>query len=196
MLADTDGEFSKGLSCTTWCRLTVGDRCCEQGLLLAWTAPAAIVGDFGSAAVEGALISRGWPILKIRRWATVGGAVAWSALLFGFACTRNLPLAAALYIAAFVVYGAHKSGYAANFLEVGGKDTATLMAMANMLGNVPIAIAPSLGLLLRRRTGSWLTFFGLHCALNLVAGLAFGRFASLKEGRALLAERRQRSKAD
>lgn len=79
--------------------------------------------------MEGALISRGWPILKIRRWATVGGAVAWSALLGGFACTRNVPLAAALYIAAFVAYGAHKSGYAANFLEVGGKDTATLMAM-------------------------------------------------------------------
>jgi MFS family permease len=34
----------------------------QTGLLLAWTAPATVLGDFGSAAVESALLARGWPV--------------------------------------------------------------------------------------------------------------------------------------
>jgi hypothetical protein len=114
-------------------------------------------------------------------------------------------------------------------LEVGGRDLPVLSAVTNTLGNTPAALAPVVGMWLRRRTGSWLPcaagagpwgstftatpkeltiaaaceirppairspraslslspqpprappaprrFFAGHCALNLAAGLAFGR---------------------
>ena len=39
----------------------------RTGVLLAWTTPFAIAGDFLAAAMEAALLRRGWPLLRIRR---------------------------------------------------------------------------------------------------------------------------------
>ena len=45
-------------------------------------------------------------------------------------------------------------------LEVGGEDTAVLNAVTNVLGNLPAALSPAVGIYLRRVTGSWVPFFG------------------------------------
>lgn len=58
--------------------------------------------------------------------------------------------------------------------------------MTNVLGNIPAAFSPAVGIALHRITHSWLPFFGGIAAFNLVAGLLFGRWASLKDGRELL----------
>ena len=63
-------------------------------------------------------------------------------------------------------------------LEVGGEDTAVLNAVTNVLGNLPAALSPAVGIYLRRVTGSWVPFFGGASTLLLLRWLEANGMAS------------------
>ena len=63
-------------------------------------------------------------------------------------------------------------------LEVGGEDTAVLNAVTNVLGNLPAALSPAVGIYLRRVTGSWVPFFGGASTLLLPRWLETNGMAS------------------
>ena len=63
-------------------------------------------------------------------------------------------------------------------LEVGGEDTAVLNAVTNVLGNLPAALSPAVGIYLRRVTGSWVPFFGGASTLLLLRRLEANGMAS------------------
>ena len=109
-------------------------------------------------------------------------------VLFGMAQT---PLLAALAYGG--ITGGHcfrGSGAAANYFEVGGKDTAMLNAVGNTVSNVPGFVVPALGMWLHHRTASWQPLFWLTAAIQLLTGIVFGCRASLTDARTLLAASR------
>lgn len=161
----------------------------QTGVLLAWTTPFAILGDFLAATIEAALLRRRWSLISIRKLATVVAGIAQSGGILAFALVRSPVMAAAAYVWSFAAYGLHHSGFSANLLEVGGKDTAMLNAVTNVCGNIPAALSPAVGVTMYRRTGSWVPFFGGIAVFNLAACICFGKFASLTEARDLLAVR-------
>lgn len=77
----------------------------------------------------------------------------------------------------------HGSGCNASYLEIGDKDSAMLTAVGNTLATVPQSVAPQLKLWIVHVTGSWVPLFGLAAALQLVAGLMYGRNATLVPAR-------------
>ena len=96
----------------------------------------------------------------------------------------------------------------ANYLEVGGPDTAMLNAVGNTVSNVPGFVVPISGVFLRNLTGaqtlvhplldgavaftsaccagSWAPLFAITAAIQFGTGLAFGRWASLESARETL----------
>ena len=86
----------------------------------------------------------------------------------------------------------HGSGFSANYLEVGGKDTALMYAVGNSIASIPGLVLPSVGLLLVKRSGSYVPLFGGCGLLTLLAGLYFNATASVRPARELLAEQRQK----
>lgn len=109
----------------------------QTGVLLAWTTPFAILGDFLAATAEAALLKRNWQLLEIRKLASIAAGIAQSAGILAFALVRSPIMAAAAYVWSFAAYGLHHSGYSANLLEVGGKDTAMLNAVTVSTQNNP-----------------------------------------------------------
>jgi hypothetical protein len=68
-----------------------------------------------------------------------------------------------------------------------------LTAVGNTLATVPQSVAPQLKLWIVHVTGSWVPLFGLAAALQLAAGLMYGRHATLtpaREDLMALAEKR------
>lgn len=77
----------------------------------------------------------------------------------------------------------HGSGANASYLEVGGKDTAVLMAVGNTLATIPGMIAPPLKLWLMRLTGSWMPLFSLAAAWQVAAAIFYAHCISLRPAR-------------
>ena len=77
----------------------------------------------------------------------------------------------------------HGSGCNASYLEIGDKDSAMLAAVGNTLATIPQSVAPQLKLWIVHVTGSWVPLFGLAAALQLAAGLMYGRHATLRPAR-------------
>ena len=48
-----------------------------------------------------------------------------------------------------------------NYLEVGGQDVSALKAFGNLVANLPGVILPTVGVFIRRQTGSLAAFYGL-----------------------------------
>jgi hypothetical protein len=89
----------------------------------------------------------------------------------------------------------HGSACNASYLEVGDKDSAMLTAVGNTLATVPQSVAPQLKLWIVHVTGSWVPLFGLAAALQLMAGLMYGRYASLMPAREEALEQRRERRA-
>lgn len=58
-----------------------------------------------------------------------------------------------------------------------------LTAVGNTLAALPGILAPQLKLWILHVTGSWVPLFGLAAALQFMAGLMYGKSASLKPAR-------------
>ena len=54
-----------------------------------------------------------------------------------------------------------------------------LTAVGNTLATIPQSVAPQLKLWIVHVTGSWVPLFGLAAALQLAAGILYGRYATL-----------------
>lgn len=169
----------------------LGCTAIETATFLSLKGPLKVFGEFATGALEGVLLTRGFDMLTLRKVSTAFAAAMQSVCLTCFGLTKTPLLAACFNIGAECCYGFHHSGFSANLLEVGGDDAAILTAVSNTLGNAPGIIVPPLGVALHKATGSWLPLFLSGSAINLVGGLAFARWASLKSGRELLSERDQ-----
>ena len=73
-----------------------------------------------------------------------------------------------------------------------------LTAVGNTLATVPQSVAPQLKLWIVHVTGSWVPLFGLAAALQLAAGVMYGRHATLSPAREdlMALERKRMSDSD
>ena len=85
-----------------------------------------LVGNFVVAGIESALIARGWSTLSIRKTVTMWGSLISSAAICLFGCSGTALTATLWYCLALAGTCLHGSGWSANYLEVGGEDTALL----------------------------------------------------------------------
>ena len=173
----------------------------RQVLKLSNTAAAAFISFPGTigiwlpfiiGSIENKMRKRGTSLIQIRKRFSMLGTVtqAVSALLFVLAPTPLLACAASC--CQYVGQSFHGSGFSANYLEVGGKDTALMYAVGNSIASIPGLVLPSVGLLLVKRTGSYLPLFGGCGLLTFLAGLYFHATVSVRPARELLAEQRQK----
>ena len=136
----------------------------------------------------------GMDLLAIRKRFSMAGTLtqAASSLLFVLAPT---PLfACACSCGQYIGMSFHGSGFSANYLEVGGKDTALMYAVGNAIASIPGLMLPSVGLLLLRKTGSHVALFGGCAMVTMLAGLYFQVTASVRPARELLEEQRAKKK--
>ena len=82
--------------------------------------------------------------------------------------------------------GLHGSGGWANYMEVGGEDTALLFSFWNTVANLAGVVVPAAAAFFWRRTGSYAPTFLCAAALQVVGGLLFVKLASVKPARELL----------
>ena len=85
-----------------------------------------LVGNFVVAGIESALIARGWSTLSIRKTVTIWGSLISSGAICMFGCSATELTATLWYCVALAGTCLHGSGWSANYLEVGGEDTALL----------------------------------------------------------------------
>eukprot|EP01049_Picozoa_sp_SAG25_P016964 SAG25_NODE_4146_length_880_cov_0.695262_1_plen_118_part_00 len=91
----------------------------------------------------------------------------------------------------------HEAGQFANFLELGGEDTALLASVANSLANVPAITVPEMGLALQTLChGSWLPQFAVGAGLQVLTALLWVRYCSITPARELLAQQRQQRQSN
>eukprot|EP01051_Picozoa_sp_SAG22_P000662 SAG22_NODE_19_length_32182_cov_39.206963_19_plen_229_part_00 len=150
-------------------------------------AMAAAVGNGLAAAAETFLLRRGMLLLQIRRalsW--VGHGMQAGALLL-FVLARTPMVATVGYFFLRLGQCFHGSGANASYLEVGGPDTAILMAVGNTLASIPGMVIPPLGVYLKRRTGSWIPLFSLAAAVQFVAAGMYSKDCSLEPARDIVA---------
>eukprot|EP01050_Picozoa_sp_SAG11_P002073 SAG11_NODE_100_length_16863_cov_12.374911_15_plen_511_part_00 len=154
-----------------------------------------IWGPFLLGALENKLRAAGMPLLKIRRRFTLWGSILQALSCLIFTRMRTPALAMLANTGVHVGMCLHSSGWSANYLEVGGKDTALMYSVGNALASIPGLMLPPLGFWLLRRTNSWLPLFGFSAGCTMLAGLWFNASASLTTGRELLAQKRERAAA-
>ena len=128
------------------------------------------------AALEGALLRRGVPLISIRKGAQLLCATWRGAALIAFGSVRS-PMAAAIAIN-FENLGQcfHHSGYSANMIEVAGAETPQLNAIGNTGAQVCGLMVPILGVWLRQRFGSFMPLFLVACMGNWIGALLFACF--------------------
>ena len=80
----------------------------------------------------------------------------------------------------------HTSGGWANYLAVGGADTAMLNSVFNTVGSSTAIVIPYLGFWLERVTGTWSTMMYVAVACKVVSGLVFLRWSSIESAREIL----------
>jgi hypothetical protein len=85
-----------------------------------------LVGNFVVAGLESAMIGSGWSTLSIRKTVTMWGSLVSSAAICMFGCSGTELTATLWYCVALAGTCLHGSGWSANYLEVGGEDTALL----------------------------------------------------------------------
>jgi hypothetical protein len=162
------------------CREELGCSPAQAGVFFAWQEVASFVTDWSVALLETGATARGVPLLRIRKLATLLGAVGNAVCVVCLGrCRRALPAAVCCWGAA-ACYIAHHSGFGANLLEVGGTQTANVNAVNNMIKSSAGILSPALGLLLRKRTGSWRPLFHVCAALHVASALVFGAFAQIE----------------
>ena len=116
-------------------------------------AMSSMIGNVVVGVAESVLLKRGMDLLAIRKkMSWIGHGMQGSALVL-FALSPSPFLALVGYFFLRLGQCFHGSGANASYLEVGGQDTAVLMAVGNTLATVPGAIAPPLKMLLMRLTG-------------------------------------------
>ena len=72
-------------------------------------------------------------------------------------------------------------------MEVFAADVGVGKAVGNTVANFPGAVIPALGVLLRQRfNGSWMPLFGLIGGFQLLSGILYARYASVKPAAELL----------
>jgi hypothetical protein len=119
----------------------------QVGLYRVWVSPVMFATDWVVGAIEDILLHRGHDQQQLRRvFTVVGGSMEWVALA-GFALSRTPGMAAFFNVAVWSSYTLHHSGWSANLLEVGGKDTPVMNAISNILNNAPGFLIPPVGLI-------------------------------------------------
>jgi ACS family sodium-dependent inorganic phosphate cotransporter len=160
------------------------------GTYLAVPATINLVGNILIAMLESFLVSRKVGELAIRKGASTLAAAtqAVSIVLFGLART---PFAAMLAYCGVVGGGClHNSGYAPNYLEVGGPDTGVVSAVGNTLANVPGMLGPIVAVWAVKDMGnraSWMPLFAATAGIQAVAAAFFQLCASTRPARDTLA---------
>lgn len=91
-----------------------------------WKNPTATAIDFFSGWLEGLLLRRSVPLLRIRKCMTLFASAGQSAFGLLFGLTGSPVVAALCFNAVDALYGIHHSGFSSNLLEVGGEDTAII----------------------------------------------------------------------
>eukprot|EP01052_Picozoa_sp_SAG31_P060812 SAG31_NODE_19947_length_588_cov_0.584867_2_plen_126_part_00 len=97
------------------------------------------------------------------------------------------PMVATVYyglIDAF--FTGHTGGGWANYLEVGGEDTATLNAVINSVASASAVFVPYLGFWLKRTTGSWMPVVLLSVVGKIMSGAIYLRWSSIESGRSTI----------
>lgn len=111
---------------TYWCVLAPGCSTVATGRWLALPPLVQLVGNFVVAGLESVMIGRGWSTLSIRKIVTMWGSLVSSAAICMFGCSKTELAATLWYCVALAGTCLHGSGWSANYLEVGGEDTALL----------------------------------------------------------------------
>jgi hypothetical protein len=147
-----------------------------------------IPGQFVVGTMESLLINMGFTTLTIRRWSTGVGGLLCSAFALLYASADTPRQAVRALIGYSCSHLLHESGQFANFMELGGEDTALLTSVANSLANIPAIAVPPIGLALQSYfQGSWLPQFALGAALQSATALLWLRYCSVTPARKLLA---------
>ena len=118
----------------------------RTGALISFPGTIGIWLPFIIGSVENRMRDGGATLLAVRKRFSMLGTLtqAVSAVLFVLAPTPILACAAAC--CQYIGMSFHGSGFSANYLEVGGKDTALMYAVANAIASIPGLVLPSVGL--------------------------------------------------
>lgn len=156
------------------------------GTYLAGPATVNLVGNILVAMLESLLVSRGVGELAIRKGASTLAAISQAASIVMFGLART-PLSAMLAYCGVVGGGClHNSGYAPNYLEVGGPDTGVVSAVGNTLANVPGMLGPIVAVWAVKEMSnraSWMPLFFATAGIQVVAGSFFQLCASIRPAR-------------
>jgi sugar phosphate permease len=174
----------------------LGCSAAEAGYRIALATSVNIPGQFCVGALESALVSLDVPTLSIRRWSTGAGGLLCSLCGVLMVAARSPTRATWALLGYNAAHLLHEAGCFANFLELGGEDTALLNSVANSLANVMGILVPPLGLWVRARTGSWLPHFALAGAVQSLTALLWIRYCSVTPARQLLAAARASERAN
>ena len=159
----------------------------EMGSWLALGNAMNIPAGFIWATVESLLIRKDVATLTIRRAFEACSSAVEATLFVCYAFAPN-PLLATLAYGGITGFDAmHTSGGWANYLEVGGEDTAMLNSVWNTIASSTAIGIPYLGFWLERVTGSWSTMIMIAVFIKTMSGLVFVRWSSTESARAILA---------
>jgi hypothetical protein len=148
----------------------------QTATYMAWFMPIQFTSGFIAAAVEGALLKSGVPLITIRKSAQALCATWRTVALIVFGMVKT-PRAAAIAINIEALGQClHHSGYSANMIEVAGADTATLNAIGNTGAQVCGMAVPVLGVWLRQRFGSFMPLFVVSGAGQIIGAVLFSLF--------------------
>eukprot|EP01052_Picozoa_sp_SAG31_P027534 SAG31_NODE_2584_length_5434_cov_3.784067_4_plen_447_part_00 len=164
----------------------LGCSAVTAGAWLAFPSAVQVIGNFGAAAIEAAMLSAGYSALQIRRLMTAVASAASAACVVVFGLARTPAAAATAYSAVLASTCLHGSGWSQSYMEVGGKDTAVLNGLGNTIANSPSFVVPFLALYLKRRTGSYLPICLVAAFFKLVAGSLYCRYIETTAARKAL----------
>ena len=145
--------------------------------------------DWSVGFLEDMLLRSGVEALTLRRYFTLVGGSLEAIGLIGFAYARTAVHAAIFNAWTMAAYCLHHSGWSANLLEVGGKDTPVMNAFSNILNNAPGFFIPPLGLAIKGYSGTVAPLFVGCATVNWVMNVLFARYCSLEPARQTLARR-------